>query len=213
MVERSDEAIEKGYRNIETVRREVASGLAYTHSRANSNTAKLLEVSAFAYAVIELLAEKGLLSVEELDERKKVIADRLTKKFADQGMGVARQEPEHDKYTFQNSVRIDCENRLHLCKAACCRMRFALSKQDVEEGVLKWDFARPYLIARGSDGYCTHLDRAKSNCSVHSQRPVPCRAYDCRNDKRIWADFANRVISPGLAKLVGLPEDTKPSED
>ena len=212
MVERSN-AVEKGHPNIETLRDEVASGLQYTHSRANANTARLLEVSSFAYAAIELLAEKGLLSIEELDERKKAVADRLTEKFADQGMGVARQEPEHDKYTFQNTVRIDCENRLHLCKAACCRMRFALSKQDVEEGVLKWDFARPYLIARGSDGYCIHLDRVKSNCSVHSHRPLPCRAYDCRNDKRIWADFENKVISPGLAKLVGLPEQTKPAED
>lgn len=182
--------------SLETLRDEVAGGLTYTHTRANANTAKLLDVSAFAYAAIELLAEKGLLTIEELDERKTTMASRLVEKFADQGMGVARQDPEHDKYTFPSTVRIDCENRVHLCKAACCRLRFALSKQDVEEGVVKWDFAHPYLVARGDDGYCAHIDRAKLNCSIHSHRPVPCRAYDCRNDQRIWADFENKVVSP-----------------
>jgi hypothetical protein len=50
----------------ETARSEVADGLLYAHSRANSNTAKLLEVSSFAYAAIELLAERGLIDIEYL---------------------------------------------------------------------------------------------------------------------------------------------------
>jgi Fe-S-cluster containining protein len=190
------------------LRSEMAGGLHYTHTRANANTAKLLEVTAFAYAAIELLAEQGLLSIEALDERKTTVADRLTKKFAAQGMGVARQDPEHDKYTFPSTVRIDCENRVYLCKAACCRLRFALSKQDVEEGVVKWDFAHPYLVARGDDGYCAHMDRARLNCSIHAHRPVPCRAYDCRTDQRIWTDFENKVVSPELEQLFGSGKQT-----
>ena len=59
------------------MRTEIAGGLRYTHSRANANTAKLLEVTAFAYAAIEILAERGLISIEELDQRKKVIAERM----------------------------------------------------------------------------------------------------------------------------------------
>jgi len=47
------------------MRSEIAEGLLYTHSRANSNTAKLLEVSSFAYAVIELLAEKRLRAAQK----------------------------------------------------------------------------------------------------------------------------------------------------
>lgn len=187
-------------------RNEVAGGLRYTHTRANANTAKLLEVSSFAYAAIELLAERGLIDVADLDERKKVIADRLVKKFREDGIGAAYQDPEHDKYAFaEGTVEIDCANRIPLCKAACCRLRFALSRQDVEEGVVQWDFSHPYFIASGEDGYCTHLDRKCMGCTIHANRPVPCRGYDCRKDKRIWADFEQRIVSPELERLFSPP--------
>jgi Fe-S-cluster containining protein len=187
-------------------RDETAQGLAYTHARANANTGKLLEIASFSYSVIELLAEKGIISVEEIDERKKVVADRLAEKFREAGMGVVRSEPEADKYAFEGEAVIDCENRVHLCRAACCRLEFALSRQDVEEGVVQWEFARPYMIKRAPDGYCTHLKRDDGcKCGVYEQRPVPCRAYDCREDKRIWADFEQKIPSPELAKL--FPEE------
>ena len=62
--------------NDTTTRDEIAEGLRYTHSRANSNTAKLLEVSSFAYAAVELLAEKGLIDIEVLDLRSLLPFDR-----------------------------------------------------------------------------------------------------------------------------------------
>jgi Fe-S-cluster containining protein len=48
-----------------------------------------------------------------------------------------------------------------------------------------------------------HLERGGCRCSIYAQRPVPCRAYDCRNDKRIWADFERRIPSPELERLFG----------
>lgn len=194
----------------EALRQEIAGGLLYNHHRAGANTSKTLEVTSFAYALIELLIEKGLLTEEELNERKRKVAGRLTEKFRDNGMGVIRQDPEYDKYTFDSAPKIDCENRVHLCKAACCRLVFALSKQDVEEGIVKWDLARPYLIAKDQDGYCRHLDRCASRCTVYQQRPVPCRAYDCRNDKRIWLDFEQKIVNPDLEKVFQ-PQTAEPS--
>jgi len=41
-----------------------------------------------------------------------------------------------------------------------------LSRQDVEEGVIRWEFGRPYLIAHGADGYCVHLDRESYRCTM-----------------------------------------------
>jgi putative zinc- or iron-chelating protein len=195
------------------MRSEVSEGLRYTHNRANSNTAKLLEVSSFAYAAIELLAEKGLIDIEVLDRKKKEVADRLVKKFQQEGIGAAYQDPEHDKYTFESTVQIDCESRLHLCKAACCRLRFALSHQDVEERIVQWDFAHPYFIAHREDGYCGHLDREHMNCTIHQNRPVPCRAYDCRRDQRIWSDFEQRIVSPELDKLFVSTHGTNGTEE
>jgi hypothetical protein len=182
-------------------RDEVTGGFLYCHSRLNANTSKVLESSAFLYALIELLVEKGVLEVKDLDARKQQVAARLLDRFLDKGMGVALQQDEQDKYTFTATVEIDCENRVHLCKAACCRMGFALSQQDVEEGVIKWDLGRPYLIAQDADGYCRHLDRQAMRCTVRAQRPLPCRGYDCRRDKRIWSDFDNRIVNPDLDRL------------
>jgi len=180
-------------------RDEVAAGFRYAHFRADANTGKLLEVASFLYAAIDLLSQKGLLDIAELDERKKVAAAQLVEKFSERGMGVAYQKPEQDKYSFEGGAKIDCENRMHLCQAACCKLPFALSKQDVEEGIVRWDFSAPYLIAHGPDGYCQHLDREKKCCSVYAQRPVPCRGYDCSQDKRIWLDFENRIINPRIS--------------
>ena len=42
------------------LRSEVAEGSLYIHSRLNANTTKTLEATAFLYALIELLEEKGL---------------------------------------------------------------------------------------------------------------------------------------------------------
>jgi hypothetical protein len=182
------------------LRQEVAEGLFYTHFRLSQSTNKTLENSAFLYGLVELLAEKGLISVEELDERKKVVAERLIAQLKEKGLGVMLQEDEEDKYTFQREAKVDCENRIQFCHATCCRLRFALSKQDVYEGVIKWDLGRPYLIAQDKDGYCTHFERGTCRCTVREQRPVPCRGYDCRNDKRIWIDFENKIVNPNILR-------------
>lgn len=183
------------------LRDEVVGGLLYCHHRENTNTSKTLEVAAFAYGLIELLLEKGLITEDELNERKRQVAQRLVDKLEDDGAGVMLQRPEIDKYAFEGGAEIDCENRVELCRAACCRLRFALSRQDLEEGVVRWELSRPYLIRRGADGYCGHFGRDTQRCTIYQQRPVPCRAYDCRGDRRIWADFENRVVSPELETL------------
>lgn len=194
----------------EDLRHEVAAGLRYMHTRASSNTGKLLEVASFAYAAIELLAEKGHLDIAELDKRKAALAERLVKKFTEEGMGAAYQDPEFDKYAFEKTVDIDCESRLEVCKAACCRLRFALSRQDVKGAIVQWEFGHPYFIAHGADGYCRHLHRKERRCSIHENRPVPCRGYDCRNDKRIWRDFDKKLLSDEFETLFSSENKLEP---
>jgi Fe-S-cluster containining protein len=194
----------------EELRDQFAEGLMYSHSRENANTSKVLEVASFSYALIELLNERGIISLEDLDERKRKVGQRLVEKFAEKGMGVALTDDEKDKYEYERTVEIDCENRLALCRGACCRLSFALSVQDLEEGTVKWELGRPYMIRREADGYCHHLEREPKRCGIYNQRPIVCRAYDCRKDKRIWADFENRVVSPDLENL--FPKPSAPGE-
>ena len=151
----------------EILREEIAEGLLYAHSRANANTSKLLEVASFSYALMELLMERGIITVQELDERKRAMGERLLAKFTEKGMGVALMKTEGDKYAYESTVEIDCENRIPQCRAACCRLGFALSQQDVEEGRVKWDLGHPYMIRRAPDGYCHHLDRRQHQSNPH----------------------------------------------
>ena len=150
------------------LRKEIVASLVYTHSRANANTSRALETASFLYALIEVLTEKGVLTIEELDERKDKIADRVEKRFLSKGMGVVPQDPEQDKYAFAGEAHVDCENRVHLCKAACCRMLFPLSRQDIAERIVMWDLEAPYMIAQTEDRYCRHLDR--TTCKKRQSR-------------------------------------------
>lgn len=56
--------------------------------------------TSFLHSLIELLIEKGLLTTEELDERKKQVAERLVKRFLKAGSALLYQDPEYDKYKF-----------------------------------------------------------------------------------------------------------------
>ena len=181
-----------------TLRQEVANGFLYTHSRLTADTRQSLEQGSFLYALVELLAENGLITIEQLDERKQAVAKRLADQFSTQGIGVAFQDPEYDKYTFDSEAHIDCASRVEFCHAACCRLPFALSKQDVREGIIQWDLGQPYLIAHSEDGYCAHMDRGSCACTVRENRPVPCRGYDCSKDRRIWTDFEKKLINPAI---------------
>jgi hypothetical protein len=97
------------------------------------------------------------------------------------------------KYETQ-SPSIPCAELTPLCGARCCTLSFALSTEDLDEGVVRWDYGQPYLIRqRATDGYCVHNDPESHGCTVHQHRPRVCRSYDCRKDKRIWVDYEQRI--------------------
>ena len=196
---KADEAT--GGLSLEALREQVAEGFIYSHSRENANTSKVLEVASFSYALVELLSERGVISIEELDERKKQVGKRLVEKFTETGIGVALTDDDRNKYDYASSVEVDCASRLELCRGACCRLKFALTVQDLEEGKVKWDLGRPYMIRHNAEGYCYHIEAGSKRCTIYDERPVVCRSYDCRRDARIWTDYENRVINPELENL------------
>ena len=92
-------------------------------------------------------------------------------------------------------TKMNCSDYLGQCKAGCCKLIFALTKDEVEQGDIEYDRHRPYLIARDvDDGYCPHLDKESLQCSIWHKRPIRCRRYHCRDDMNIWPS--------------GFPEDT-----
>jgi hypothetical protein len=112
-----------------------------------------------------------------------------------------------DKYT-QESPDIPCAKLIPLCHARCCQFGFSLSTQDLDEGVIRWDYGQPYLIRqRAGDGYCVHNDPASHGCTVHHYRPRVCRIYDCRDDTRIWKDYAQRIPADSLPEGMAISVD------
>lgn len=85
-------------------------------------------------------------------------------------------------------AEINCAERVHLCKAVCCKLNFALTPSEVRSGKIEWDQQYPYLIAHGENGYCAHLTEGKG-CNIYDDRPALCRRFDCRTDGRVWKDF------------------------
>lgn len=189
---------------------EILQGFLYANRQLDAGMLKVYEASAYIYALVELLVAKGLIGIEELDARKKIVEKRLAQSFQEANLGLKIQTPEIDKYSLENEVHIDCAERFHVCRGACCKLGFLLSWQDVQEGI-RWDLGRPFLIARGADGYCVHFDRKVGRCRIYERRPAVCRLFDCRNDRRIWIDFEEGIINPNLLEAIALSKDAGPS--
>jgi Fe-S-cluster containining protein len=176
-----------------------ASGFHETYRRISVTMEQSTGTTAQTYALAELLIAKGVIGMDELDRARRGVENRLTKAAEDAGMAVQLAD-EPDKYALPDGdeVRINCAERYELCRAACCKLRFALSEQDIHEGVVRWDLAAPYLNRQREDGSCVHSNAETLHCDVYAHRPGVCRRYDCRQDKRIWLDFDNRQINPEL---------------
>jgi Fe-S-cluster containining protein len=170
---------------------DLASGLRFNHVMEMQTKQRLTEVAASVNALVEALISKGVLGVEEYEQRKQLTTQREQERRRSEAL-VVLSEPV-DKYAMDKLPEIDCEARLPLCHARCCTLVFPLSAQDLDERVVRWDYGRPYQIARRDDGYCVHNEPGTCHCAVYAQRPAICRGYDCRRDPRIWVDFEQRI--------------------
>ena len=175
--------------------------LIFAHDAIGNNFVSVNKCQAHLYALIETLVSKGVISLHEIDERKQKVDEQMMTSMKEKWIGARIMENDKDKYDPDNCITIDCENRVHLCKAACCKLGFYLSRQDIEEGEVQWDFERPYHIAQKKGGACVHHEQNTCRCKIWEKRPLVCRGYDCRNDKRIWNDFDKKIPNQELEKL------------
>jgi hypothetical protein len=174
------------------LRRDLQRGLHFAHIMLMVNQDQGNRAVASVEALVALLAAKGLIRPEELAEPLRQARQQVASAPAPQ----VRLAEMGDKYADQQAVEIDCASRLGLCRARCCTLRFFLTKQDLDEGVARWDYGNPYWIRQDADGYCGHSEPLTRRCAIWAMRPHTCRLYDCRNDKRIWIDFEQRPEAP-----------------
>jgi Fe-S-cluster containining protein len=160
------------------------------------------DVHDTALAVLALwdeLTERCVLDAAALQARLERI--REEELHRQRGYARVRIEADIDKYALRDLPQIDCAERLHLCRARCCTTDVTLARQDVEERIVTWEHTRPYLLRKRGDGYCVHSDPETQRCTVYPHRPAVCRVYDCRQDRRIWIDFEQRIpaVDPALS--------------
>jgi hypothetical protein len=183
--------------HIDEFEERLAGGLRFANLMCSVNQEAIKSDKAILHSLVEVLISKGVVHLHELDERKAKVIESLNNN-GEQTPNVHLVETA-DKYAAENQVVAECKDCLPVCRAVCCKFWFALSVQDLEERILKWDYSRPYGIAQGKDGYCAHLDRSNLACTIYQTRPLVCRTYDCRHDPRIWRDFEKKVLNPDLS--------------
>jgi Fe-S-cluster containining protein len=168
-------------------------GLRFTHVMMMVTQEQASEAMAYVQAILNMLSDKGLIKDEEvndaLDEARRAVGQLSLPRVRLADMG--------DKYALSEAVEIDCASRIPLCQGRCCAFKFYLTKQDLDEGVARWDYGNPYwVLQRDDDGYCVHSAPHTRFCTIHVKRPHVCRKYDCRHDQRIWIDFEARIPAP-----------------
>lgn len=133
---------------------------------------------------------------EVVSEEERAYIKKMIERLMEKGIFVAYGDESGEEKT----VLFDPGERKGLCKAICCSFVFALTKKEVEKGIIKWNPKRPYFIARDEDGYCPHLDRKSLLCKIWEDRPERCRKYDCRKDQNVWIDWKGKVVNKDVFK-------------
>jgi Fe-S-cluster containining protein len=176
------------------IERQVERGSMFAHTAIGRNAMRLGEVEAFLYGLIDVLMAKGLFDGEELKAATEKVRKQLARDgdVPNAGVSLRIDAPDDTQHPMK---KVNCAERMHICKAICCKLDFALTAEEVEAGNVKWDLGRPYCIRHCPQGFCVHNDRATGNCSAYERRPMICRTYSCASDKRIWQDFENMELN------------------
>ena len=179
---------------IQRLVRQVERASLFTHTALSENAEATREVASMTFALVDLLTDKGLISEMEVLGSARAVRDEMAARGEDSAPGVAfRVDPRVDP--DDEEVFVNCEERIPVCKAICCKLWFPLTVEEVEAGDVKWDLGMPYHIRQEETGFCTHLRDEPRGCGVYTDRPAICRRYTCADDERIWKDFDGMVLN------------------
>jgi Fe-S-cluster containining protein len=173
--------------------RQVERGSLFTHTALSQTAERLTEVESMVYGLVDVLLSDGKLDEERFERAAASARSELDTRGETVSPGVAlRFDGEIPQGAF---TPVDCEKRLPICHAVCCRLHFALSAGEVEGGVAKWDLGQPYFIRQGASGSCVHNDPETGACGIYAERPGVCKRYTCAHDERIWSDFEKMELN------------------
>jgi len=192
--------------------RQVERGSMFTQAVFQKSFTRLSLVEAMLAELIETLTVKGVVVPDELPGATAAAADAEVRAAehmtdAEQSLGWPNVAVRVDPTDPEPFEAVDCGARMHVCEAVCCKLKFALTSDEIEAGVVKWDIGHPYIIRQNSTGYCCHNDSTTNGCTIYAGRPSLCRRYSCKDDARIWTDFDNMVLNrEWIDEHVGRPD-------
>ena len=165
----------------------------FTSNNFQNFAEKINEVNIKVSALINYLNINNIGRTEMFSELEQILLEKYKQEgiLLDNGV-VLRVDGE--KVKDFKPLPVNCEERIHLCKAVCCRLKFNLSAEEIEKGEIKWDLGIPYQIRQRKNGYCYHIEGGKS-CNNYENRPMVCRNYSCVEDKRIWINFEKMQLN------------------
>jgi Fe-S-cluster containining protein len=179
---------------ITRIERQLERGSLFTHTVLSKSAEEQHEVASLAFGLVDLLVQKRLITRDELLESVRAVREEMHARGETTGPGVALRVDAPAK-PGRETVLVNCQERLPICKAICCKLSFALTAQEVEAGHVKWDLGMPYHIRHEASGFCTHLRDDPRCCGVYELRPAICRRYSCAGDERIWKDFDAMLLN------------------
>jgi len=177
---------------LKQLERQVERGQLFEHTALGESFRRLAETETFLHGLLDLLLAKKIVNDEELRDAAAGVRQELIERGQLSGPGTAIGV---DDESQPGPVAVDCEKRMHICHAVCCKLHFALTIPEIESSKIKWDLGRPYFIRQTERGMCIHNDGQTGRCGIYSDRPGPCQKYSCANDKRIWKNFERMELN------------------
>jgi Fe-S-cluster containining protein len=186
--------------------RQVERGSLFTQATLQRGFRRIDEAETLVAALIRALTAKGIVSEDEIgvvlageEEPDAAGADEVEEEVLPVQPTInwptIALRVDNEDAGDTPEVIVDCDARMHVCHAVCCKLKFPLNTEEVESGVVKWDIGHPYIIRQESTGSCTHNDTGTGRCGIYTERPGICRRYSCAGDTRIWKDFDNMVLN------------------
>ncbi len=151
------------------------------------------EQAVILQCLMQVLMDKGLVSKAELDAHFPNMAAGLEVVRSNMLGGPTTARPPADAV---EPVDLDCNAHHAVCDAACCTsFNVFLTADEAASNKYLWDVAMPYRLLVDDDGRCVYFDNVGHRCTIWQDRPAACRNFDCRDDGRIWDDYASRNLS------------------
>ncbi len=187
---------------LDELERQVERGSMFTQAVFQKSFTRISLVEAMLGELVDTLMAKGVVVPDELPGAAAAAAEAEIRAEAAEQLSDAERSLRWPNVAVRIDPTdpgpyepVDCGARMHICHAVCCKLKFALTSDEIDAGLVKWDIGHPYIIRQSSTGYCCHNDAETEGCTIYDDRPMLCRRFSCKGDSRIWTDFDNMVLN------------------